>query len=150
MAAIDYAGIKVAMKALFDGDATLQAIRETFTDVEAELLISPERTPWIGIYGESRDVDHEPLASGRRLFYRYLITVRVSAYDPENLAAAAKLRDDIIGQAEIVLLQNRTLSGTVTTLRLEGGEMMSGQVPEDLGFLADGVIEVRTVVSMVG
>lgn len=140
----------MAIKALFDGDATLQAIRETFTDVEAELLISPERTPWIGVYGTSRDVDHEPLAAGRRLSYNYRITIRVVAFNQENLAAAAKLRDDIIGQAEIVLIQNRTLSGTVNTLRLEGGDMMSADIPEKLGFLAEGEIQVVTVVSMVG
>ena len=149
MPAIDYDGIKVAMKALFDNDATLQAIKETFTDVEAGILLSPERTPWIGIYGDGRDVDHEPLAAGRKMSYQYRITVRVVGYG-EDLKAAAKDRDDILGQAEIVLIQNRTLSGTVTMLRLEGGEMMSGEIPDGIGFLADGLIEVVTVVSMVG
>lgn len=138
MARVDYYAIETAVQAILQADATLAG---TTVVVEGELVFGSEQTPWVGIYLDRRDApaDRQRIAAGTRTVFLIRLALWCWEYSVEGEAKAIQLRDDLVGKVEVALMANRTLSGTVTTSWLEGGELPSGRLPET-GWVSGGEI----------
>ena len=139
MARIDYFAIEQQIQTVLQAAADLAGVMVT---VEEELLFGAETTPWVGIYLDRRDAlaASQSLSGGQQTRYRLRFSIWCWEYHLESLAKALELRDDLIGKVEIALMGNRTLSGTVITSWLEGGEMPSVRAPGSQSWLAGGEV----------
>jgi len=119
MSAIDYYGIKRAMRDIFAEDA---ATNNLVVRIEDELLLDALGVT-LNIELASRDAVRNPLTMGQRMAYRahYVITVIARTLERE---VAEKQRDETIANVEWVLMKNRTLRDNVDALWLEGGEAL--------------------------
>lgn len=141
MAEIKYHGIKKEVQKVLMEDVDLNENRQITVTVERENIFSAEMCPWINIVSLDREVDEDPVAAGTIMRLNYRLRLLVVAFHPESLAKAAESRDKILGLAEIVLMRNRTLNNSVSTLLLEGGDIGSAEIEDELGFLADAEID---------
>lgn len=141
MSAIDYAGIKREVQTVLKADEDLNANRQITVVVERENIFSAEMCPWINVVALDRQVVEDVIAAGARMRLDYHMRLLIATFHGESLAKAAESRDTILGLAEIVLMRNRTLNSTVNFLVLEGGEIGSAEVEDDLGFIADAEVD---------
>lgn len=125
MARIDYYDIQDTIRSILDADATLDGVTVT---VEEEVLFSAEQAPWVSIYLDRRDpTAGQPLAAGTRTRYRVQFSIWCWEYSLDSLKTAMELRDDLVGKVELVLMGNRSLSGKVGGLMLDGGAFMTAK-----------------------
>lgn len=124
MAAIDYNGIKTELKSILDS--------QTFTyqpeiGIEGDML-TESYVPYINIEIESRnDSPSQSISANTRQRYQMtlLLTVAVKNFDKSQ---AALVRDSIISELELFIMQNRTINGKVITLWLSGGDNIAAFV----------------------
>lgn len=144
MARIDYFGLEDEIGKIFRADSTLEGVKVTVEDdVEFEV------GPLITIYIDRRDpTDGQSLSAGTRTRYLLRIIIWCWQYSLESLSNAIRLRDDLLGKVELVLMKNRTVSGKVQSLWLGGGELPSARIEDDApGYIAGGEIIVTMEVS---
>ena len=123
MAAVDYHGILVALKAAIEGDSNTSGIP-----------VKVEEDPTFDLAGSGsaivlsltsrREAAGQPLAAGKRTRWN----VRVSCWAVGFAASfdeASKLRDDTTGKLELALMNNRTAGGKVAAGWLEGGDFIT-------------------------
>lgn len=142
MARVDYYAIQEAIKTVLDADANLSGV--TVVLEEDEFLI--EQTPWIGIYLLDRNKDGESIAAGTRQHFDVRYELWCVEHHPETVRQAAEARDDLIGNAEVALMGNRNLSGTLAAgvaLEIESGEFETAR--SQAGFVMAGSIIVRVI-----
>jgi len=142
MARIDYHDIETGIKAVLEADAALTGVT---VEVEREFPFGgADVPPWVGIYLESRAApeDMQSLSAGTRTRYLLRFSLWCMRFSIESVEKAMELRDDLLGDVEIVLMKDRTLGGKVSVSWLEGGDMASAQLPSDMGagFLAGAEI----------
>lgn len=144
MAAIDYTGILSSLKAIFEADARTSNARVYVEEDpqfgqsdsgRAIVLTLVNRTPSSG----------QSMAAGKRTRYAARIGAWSVGFDMESFNAACVKRDALLAQTELVLMDNRTISGKVTTAQLEGGEFFSVRNPGENVFcaMAETVIGVE-------
>lgn len=141
MSQIRYHKIKEELQSVLKADEDLNANRQITVTIEKENIFSAEMCPWINIVALDRQVVEDVIAAGQRMRLDYHLRLLVVAFHPESLAKAAEARDAILGLAEIVLMRNRTLNNSVNFLVLEGGDIGSAEVEDELGFIADAEID---------
>lgn len=139
MARVDYYAIELAIQTILQSAPSLSGVVVT---VEEELLFGAEITPWVGIYLDRRDApaNLQSLSAGQRTRFLLRFSVWCWEFSLESVAKAIQLRDDLLGKVEIVLMDNRTLNGTVNKSWLEGGEMPSARLPGGSGWVSGGEI----------
>ena len=115
---------------------------------EEEQMFSPEQVPWLCVYLERRDAPpSQPIAGGSRLRYQVRYSIWCWHYSLDK-RESMKLRDQLIGNAEVVLLSNRTLNDKVEQAWLEGGRLLNGLGTEQQDFLSGGeIVLIAEVVS---
>ncbi len=125
MGAIDYHGIKVAIKEMLEDDADLNAPLPLNVFVEPDMQFAAEETPWVGIYAENRNAadSDQPLGAAQIVRYTHTLKLIVAFLGFDSLAETTRIRDDVLGRIEIALMKDRTLKGTVVTSWPIGGEM---------------------------
>ena len=136
MAKIDYWAIEEELadiiRANFDG---------YYVAVEEEAQFAAEQTPWVGIYLTRRTpTEGQPIAAGTRVRYALSISLLVFCFHLEKPQA---VRDalGVIGELEVLLLNNRTINDQVDFVALNGGELQTGAVEGDIGgFISGGEI----------
>ncbi len=149
MAKINYQGILQALKAILDADSRT-----------AGNIIDVEQDPQFGMGERSNKAaalslvsrysqDGQSLAAGTRHTYFVNISVWVYGFSVQSFEEAAKLRDDFMGDVELVLMSNRTLSANVTMVELEGGKFYSAKedTPGGLVWVAVAEVNVKARVS---
>lgn len=136
MARVDYYNIETKIQSALTGAAALAGVT---VEIESELLFSMERTPWIGVYFDRRSPADQSLSAGQRTKYRLYFSVWCWEFNLDPVAAIQR-RDDLVGKTEVALMGDRTLDGTVRFSWLEGGQMPSGRLPEQTGFVSGGEI----------
>ncbi len=142
MARVDYYGIQQAIKAVLDADDRLHGVTVIIEEDEFQV----EQTPWIGVYLLDRDKDGESIAAGRRQNFNVRYELWCVAHHPESVRQAAEARDDLIGNAEVALMANRTLRGALNAgvaLEIESGEFESAR--SQAGFVMAGSIVLRVI-----
>jgi len=119
MSAIDYYGIKRAMRDILAEDAVTNNL---VVRIEDELLLDALGIV-LNIELVSRDAVRNPITMGQRMAYqaRYVLTIVAHALERE---IAEKQRDETLANVEWVLMKNRTLRDKVDALWLEGGEAL--------------------------
>lgn len=135
MAAVNYTGILSSLKAIFEADSRTSDARVYVeedpqfgqSDVgKAIVLTMVKRVPFTS----------QSIAAGKRTRYMVHIGAWSTGFDMESFNNACIKRDALLGQVELVLMANRTISGTVTAAQLEGGEFMGVLNPRDNVFCA--------------
>lgn len=143
MARVDYWGIEQEIRTVILANADVAATSGIQVLVEEE--ISMHRTPTVVVTLEGRSApdDLQTLSAGQRtrLFLDVVILVHFYAME---VSEAARLRDTLIGNVEIALMNNRTLNNLVSNLWLTGGAIVT--VGGQAGFNAVG--EVRVTVDV--
>ena len=123
MAVVDYHGILTSMKTILEDDASLGDV-PVFVEEDPQFDLSGAGRALVLTLGSRREGGGQPLAAGKRTRWHVRVGVWAVGY-ALSFEAAAKLRDDLVGLVELVLMNNRTISGTVAAGWLEGGEFIS-------------------------
>lgn len=132
MAAIGYYALLQEIQALLEGDPTLGRVTVA---IENQGLVNA-LAPWVNLRLDRRDAPEQFLGGTRqRYLLRILATCGQYALD---LGEASRLRDELLGAVELVLMNNRTVNGFVTTSWLEGGAFDIAAL--DAGYVANAEI----------
>lgn len=138
MARIDYYNIETELQTILNND-----ISGAMVTVEEEIMSDVDMTPWFGIYLARREApENQSLSAGQRTRFRLHLEVWVFCWSFDGVRQASEFRDDNIGKAEVAIMGNRTLNGTVDTCWLEGGEFTSAKDDNNGLFLSGGQIRV--------
>ncbi len=127
MAAIDYVGIRSAIKSLIESYPGLADVR-VYVEEEPQFGLSDVARA-IAVFTDRRSApaSEQNLGAGKRTRY-YLRTVFVVVFFTlESFEAACNGRDEVLANLELALMANRTLSGKVSSSWLEGGELFSAR-----------------------
>lgn len=136
MAAVDYVGIRDQIEAALVADARTSNAR-VYVEEEPQFGLSDQQSV-IAVFMDNRTTpaDIQSVSAGKRTRYLLRISFWVVAFSLESYRKACDERDALVGQLELVLMDNRTLGGKVTTSWLEGGEMFSARDPQNSVFTA--------------
>jgi hypothetical protein len=119
---------------------------EIMVVVEEELIIGPDNHPIVAVYVDRREPpDIQPIAAGKKMRVIVYFAVWVWSYGL-NVKEAIRERDDLIGDVELILMQNRTINDLVDTLWIDGGRLPTAMLPDSSGFTSGGEIIVRAEV----
>jgi hypothetical protein len=140
VAKVDYWGVKNELRQILD-----DALDNVTVVVEADMQMAAEQTPWVGVYLEGRDIPRDqPIAAGRVSRVRVRLSIWVWCHNIESLEASEKERDRLLGEIELILMNNRTLNNKVEALWIEGGELPSTKDPSTPGFFSGGEIKIAS------
>lgn len=123
MAVVDYHGILTELKTILDADATLGDV-PVFIEEDPQFDLSGAGRAIVLTLSSRREGGGQPLAAGKRTRWHVRIGVWAVGY-ALSFELAAKARDDLVGLLELVLMNNRTVSGKMAAGWLEGGEFIS-------------------------
>ena len=142
MSRIDYYEIELELKDILESAPELSvAVREVTVIVEEDLAV--QRGDIIMIDLSRRDAPDElqGLSAGTRT--RYLLNISVWCYGwGLETKVAMRNRDDLVSRVEIVLQNNRTLGGKVSTSWISGGEFENRRSDTEDQFLSGAEIEL--------
>ena len=134
MPRIGYYAILQELQAILQGDPSLNGVT---VNIEQEGMLNVT-APWVNLLLDRRDAPPDQYLAGntkQRYFVKFILNCVQFAL---NKAEASRLRDELVGTVEIVLMGNRTLNSFVTTSWLEGGAFDITSV--DAGFVANAEI----------
>lgn len=127
MAAIDYTGVANAIEAILKADSRTNPAR-IFVEEEPQFAIMDSQQV-IAVFLDSRQAPagQQVLSQGKRTRMLLRMPIWVLAFSLEGYRRACELRNTVLGNLELVMMDNKTLSGTVATSWLEGGDMISAR-----------------------
>lgn len=135
MAICNYSGILDALAALLRADSRLSGVR-VYAEEDPQFGLSDVQKA-IAIYLSRRQLHpNQPLAAGKSTRWLLSVSIWCFGFSIENFKAAADIRDGVLDQMELVLNDNRTVSGTVEFMHMDGGDFLSAQNPGDGCFVA--------------
>lgn len=123
MAVVDYHGILTSLKTLLEADASLDGV-PVFIEEDPQFDLSGAGKAICLTLGSRREASGQPMAAGKRTRWQGRLSAWAVGF-ALTFEEAAKLRDDLVGSLELVLMNNRTVSGKVAAGWLEGGEFIS-------------------------
>lgn len=138
MSKIDYAAIKAMIKTVID-DAGISYSPNVL--IESDVMLDSFE-PCVNIELTRRTAPaNQAIAAGRRNRYHVTcgITVWVRNFDK---ATAIIMRDTIVGEIEVALIANRSLSDAVNALWLEGGVNIADYIEKQQAFVAAADIQL--------
>lgn len=135
MAAIDYVGIRNQLKTILESDSRLEGVR-VYVEEEPQIGLSDVQKA-IAVFTDTR-LPHsdQSISRGTRTRYNLRMSLWTVYFSMESYQDACNGRDTLMGQLELVLMENRTVAGKVTTSWLEGGEMFSARAAQSSTFVA--------------
>lgn len=141
----DYDGIVDAIAAQLKAFSGLQGVR---VEVEQDptlglpddggralVVESQRRRPSVG----------QTMAAGKRLRNRFSVIISAIGFDMESYRAAARKRDGLIGQVELAILADRSITNKVTNLEIMGGDFYRASAPGHSGpfaSIAETILEM--------
>ena len=138
MAKIDYNGIKSAVKSIIEaGSFTYSPV----VGIESNLLIDAFDT-YVNIELDSRSESQQGINSGLRTRYNVVLVLNVWVKNWDK-SQSALIRDTLIGELELLLIQHRNLNNTVTTSWLTGGQCISAYIEDLSAFVSAGEIRLN-------
>src|SRR3990167_5566547 len=135
MSAVTYTAILSALKAIFEADARTSGAR-VFVEEDPQFGLSDAGKAIVLTMMNRSPTSGQPLAAGKRTRYMARIGIWSVGFDMASFNDACVKRDALLGQTELVLMDNRTISGKVTAAQLEGGEFMTVRNPGENVFCA--------------
>ena len=123
MAAVDYHGILTTLKTLIEADALTSGI-PVFVEEDPQFDLSGSGKAVVLTLGSRREAQGQPIAVGKRTRWTVRIGVWAVAYGI-TFEEASRLRDGLVGDLELVLMNNRTAGGKLASGWIEGGEFIS-------------------------
>lgn len=121
MARIDYYGIEQALKTQLQNDSDLSGKR---VEIERFPTFDPMDGDAIYIYLENRQAPEniQRIRAGTSTDMDLFLSVWIFAFHADDNEKSAEFRDDLLGQVELAIMDDRTLGGTVDTCWINGGE----------------------------
>lgn len=126
MAAVNYAGLLTAYKTIFEADARLAGCR-----------VYVEEDPQFGLMDvgscisifllDRKPTPNQSLSYGKRTRWHARVCFVCIYFSVESFHKAEIGRDALLGQLELVLMDNRTISSLVDSSWLEGGSFFSAK-----------------------
>lgn len=123
MAAVKYHDILSALKLVFESDSRT-----------ADAPVYVEKDPPVDVLGAQRAIilmldsrkpnEDQPIAAGKRVRWELKLSVWAAGY-AIDVDEAAAIRDELLGQIELVLLANRTIRDKVASSWMMGGNFIS-------------------------
>lgn len=140
MPKVDYWNIREKLKEILEGDSSLNGVN---IEIERNTLIASENCPWLNIKmtGRVAEDDEQVIASGQKTKFIVSMMIDAKEYSRESPQEAIRLRDDLIGKVEVVLMKNRTLAGAIDYLWILGGDM--DQADTEKGYVSTGDISIN-------
>lgn len=123
MAAVDYHGILTSLKTILEADSSLNNV-PVFIEEDPQFDLMGAGSALVLTLGSRREAQGQPLAAGKRTRWNVRLSVWAVGY-AITFEQAAKVRDNLVGALELVLMNNRTAGGKVAAGWLEGGEFIS-------------------------
>src|SRR3990167_9767697 len=116
MAKVAYAAIRDTIKTVLEGDARTNVAR-IYIEEEPQFGLA-DAQKIIAVFMDRRraPADQQSLSAGKRTRFLLDLLFVVAFFDMESFKAACDGRDALLGDLELVLMDNRTLSGQVSTL----------------------------------
>jgi len=135
MASVNYPAILSGLKAILDADARLGGAR-VYIEEDPQFGL-PELGKCIAIYLTRRSLHpNQPLNAGKTTRWLLEMSIWTFGFSLEHFPAAVGVRDTLLQQLELVLQENRTISGNVTTSWMGGGDFLSARNPDNSAFVA--------------
>lgn len=130
MARLNYFDILAAIKALLEEDEDLQNYHGTGVKVLIGDKLGQgiaEQAPCILLEARARaaPVEKQRISAGTITVFDIQITCICVEFDFASIEAAFKRMDELISFAELALMRDRSLHGTVEGFRLDGGRFDS-------------------------
>ena len=149
MAKVAYAAIRDTIKTVLEGDARTNVAR-IYIEEEPQFGLA-DAQKIIAVFMDRRraPADQQSLSAGKRTRFFLDLLFVVAFFDMESFKAACDGRDALLGDLELVLMDNRTLSGQVSTLYIEGGEFYSAKDSQATTFVAVAEINVTVDVTAI-
>ena len=135
MAAVDWTGILTSLAAILRADSRTSAAR-VFVEEDPQFGLSDDGQAVVLTMVSRTPMSGQSIAAGKRTRYLARIGVWAVGFDMASFEAACAKRDTLLGNVELVLMDNRTISAKVTASNLEGGEFMSVRNPGENVFCA--------------
>lgn len=138
MSAIRYREIVDSLRQIFEADPRT-----------ADAGVYVEKNPSVDVVGVQKAIiivldkrkpsDDQPIAAGRRTRWELHIGVWACGFamEPEE---AARIRDELLGEVELVLMANRTIRDKVAGSWLMGGEFVSGTQEQNVFSTAETIL----------
>ena len=145
---VDYAGIRTQLKSLLNADARTSGAR-IYIEEEPQIGL-PDAGLAIAVFSLNRSaIASQPASFGRQTIYNLRTALWTFCFSMESHEKACELRDTLLGNLELVLMENRTIGGKVASSWLDGGEIFSARHPDTGIFVAAAetvlVSEVRAI-----
>ncbi len=136
MAAVDYVGIRTEIETALNADARTSSAR-VYVEEEPQFGLSDHQSV-IAVFMDNRSAPatEQSVSAGKRTRFNLRVSFWVVAFSLDSYRKACDERDTLMGQLELVLMDNRTLGGKVAASWLEGGEMFSARDPRNAVFTA--------------
>lgn len=127
MAAVDYGGVLEALQLIFQSDSRTSDAR-VYVEEDPAFGLGESDKGIVLVLDRRVPTSGQAMAAGKRTRHLLTIGVWVVGFNMESFREAGKVRDALLAQVELVLMDNRTISGLVTSGQLGGGEFLSAFV----------------------
>ena len=136
MPAIDYQGVRDQLESILKADSRTSGAR-IFVEEEPQFGLSDAQKA-IAVFMDRRSeqASDQMASAGKRTRYTLSISLWTVYFDMSTYRAACDGRDALMGQLELVLMDNRTIGGKVTASWREGGEMFAARDANSQTFVA--------------
>lgn len=109
--------------------------------IAAEVALEPADESLVVVSLEARTAIPEEQALSAGSLTRMRLRFRVVGWRfAMSVHDAMRLRDSLVGDIELALMNDRTLGGTVVYSWLEGGALAKPPEPRNLGFIVSGEV----------
>ena len=139
MAAVDYHGVMVSLKAILEADASLAGVPVFIEQEPAFDVIGAGKAIVIVFDGRQTPGDLQPMAAGKRTRFHARYGIWSVGFG-QSYEEAAQNRDNLLGAVDLVLMNNRTVSGKLAHAWIDGGACVPVQNSQGLAALAETVL----------
>ena len=123
MAAANYHDLLAGLQQIFEGDPRTRDAR-VFVEEDPQFDLIGAQKCILLVLNSRIPTGGQPIAAGKRTRWNVKIGVWACGFGI-SFEQAAQIRDELVGQIEVVLMANRTIRDKVATSWLDGGEFVS-------------------------
>ena len=138
MAAVDFHGILTTLKTILEGDSSLAGV-PVYVEEEPNFVVMGSGRALVLTLDSRRATPDQPIAKGKRTRWHIRVAIWAIGFDLQ-FAEAARKRDDLVGTLELVLMNNRDVSGKLAAGWLEGGAFVPVHTAQGMYALAETVL----------
>jgi hypothetical protein len=148
MARVNYHGILQAMKTIFENDSRTSEGR-VFVEQDPQFGMADNPKAVCLVLNNRVSSAGQPIAAGKRNRFDVFVSAWSVGFSAESFEKAAEVRDEHLGQMELVLMDNRKLRVDDVeygeAVQLEGGRFMSAKDDNGMIFcaLAEIIVKVQ-------